>query len=373
MTILILNWRDSKHPLAGGAEQSLFEHAKYWQRKGAKIIWFSSAFHNAPAEETYDNIRIIRRGSHFTVHLHAFFYYKKNLKNNIDIVIDNFHFIPYFSPLYVKKEKILAFINEPARNAWFKNIFFPVSFVGYIAEPFFFRFYERIPFMTGARSIQQELIKYKVPQERIFVINHGVTLPVKKGKMQKEKNPTMLFLAQLAPDKGILDALEAFYFVKEKLPFLTFWIVGKAVTPTYLQVVKKKIKAIDPDGKRITLFGFVDAETKFSLLERAWVLVHPSVREGWGLNVIEANSVGTPAIGYNVTGLQDSIQDGKTGLLTKENSPMGLADAIERMVLNKPLYTKLASQTKQWAEQFTWEKAGEKSWSLIQRQYEKTQ
>jgi len=67
------------------------------------------------------------------------------------------------------------------------------------------------------------------------------------------------------------------------------------------------------------------------LLARAWVLVNPSVREGFGLNVLEANALGTPCVAYNVAGLRDSVIDGKTGLLVKENGDAEkLAEAIIR-------------------------------------------
>src|SRR5437879_3318402 len=42
MNILILNWRDSKNPLAGGAEIVTLEHAKAWVRAGHHVTWFTS-------------------------------------------------------------------------------------------------------------------------------------------------------------------------------------------------------------------------------------------------------------------------------------------------------------------------------------------
>ena len=58
---------------------------------------------------------------------------------------------------------------------------------------------------------------------------------------------------------------------------------------------------------------------KYDLLARAHILINPSIREGWGLVVIEAASVKTPTVGYNVPGLKDSIKDNETGLLSNAN------------------------------------------------------
>ena len=128
MKILILNWRDIKHPLAGGAEIATHEHAKAWISAGHSVTMFSSTFPNGKIEETIDGMRIIREGNHYTVHLKAAHFYLKNLKSKIDLVVDEFHFIPFFTPLYVSRKKI-AYIHETAGENWFKNIYFPLNLI----------------------------------------------------------------------------------------------------------------------------------------------------------------------------------------------------------------------------------------------------
>src|SRR5689334_2645433 len=101
MKILILNWRDIKHPLSGGAEISLFEQAKIWTKKGAKVTWYSSSFKNSKKEEVIDGIRFVRNGSHYTVSLNFFADYLMGKFKSIDVVIDCFHFVPFFTPLFI--------------------------------------------------------------------------------------------------------------------------------------------------------------------------------------------------------------------------------------------------------------------------------
>ncbi len=369
MNILIFNWRDIMHPLGGGAEISLFEHAKYWRKQGANITWITSSFNGAEKKENIEGIRVIRIGSYYTVHILAYIYFKRHLEKKIDIVIDCFHFIPYFTPLYIKKSKIIALINEPAKNAWFKNIFFPASLIGYLSERFFFGFYKNIPFITSAHSIADELTHYNISSKEIHIIPHGVTLG-KNKKYSKESVPTILSLSQLSKDKGIEDALKTFSILKKTGKNFNYWIVGKANTKEYREHLKRLAEELAISGK-IVFFGFVSEEEKWKLLSRAWVLIHPSIREGWGLNVIEANSVGTPAVGYNVTGLKDSIQNMKTGLITSKNTPVNLAEKIKILLTNKELYGKLSRNAIEWSGGFTWEESGRKSWKLIKTIYEK--
>ena len=61
-----------------------------------------------------------------------------------------------------------------------------------------------------------------------------------------------------------------------------------------------------PEG--VQFLGRISPSEKLERLARAHVLIVTSVREGWGLVVTEAASVGTPTIAYNVAGLSDSVR-----------------------------------------------------------------
>lgn len=369
MNILILNWRDSKHPLAGGAEVSLFEHAKYWVNKGATVTWFCSSFKAAAPYEIINGITIIRKGSHFTVHIHAFLYAIFGLSKKPDIIIDSFHFIPFFSPFYISKKKIIALINEPAKNAWFKNIVFPLSLIGYLSESCFFSFYKHIPFITSALSIVAELQLYGIQQKNIHLISHGIQMRKLVKRFTKQKN-VVVYLAQITEDKGIKDAVLAFALIKKEKKDVVFWVIGKAPDKKYEEEVKILIASLGIQ-KDVSFLGYVSENTKMALLEKATVLIHPSIREGWGLNIIEANTVGTPAVGYNVTGLRDSIVHNHTGLLTEKNTPHELAASILMLLSDTILYKKLSVHAVTWSKTFNWEKAGEKSWELLNDVYTK--
>ena len=67
----------------------------------------------------------------------------------------------------------------------------------------------------------------------------------------------------------------------------------------------------------MTFTGSLVEVEKDRLLRDAHFLLHTSLREGWGLNVIEANALGTPAIVYPVAGLTESTIHGRTGLVVR--------------------------------------------------------
>lgn len=363
MKILILNWRDIKHPLAGGAEISTHEHAKRWVEEGCEVVQFSSSVPGRTCEEIIDGIRIIRKGSHYTVHLHALYYYLKHFKNKIDLIIDEFHFIPFFTPFYAHT-KIIAFIHETARELWFKNQPFPINILGFILEPLFFRLYKNIHFMTVSSSTKKDLIRFGIAENKIAIIHNGVSLI--NSKSLKEKNPTILYLGRLAKDKGTEEAFLAIKKVKEVFPKISFWIIGREEKKGYLQKLKLKAKNFGME-KNIIFFNFVSEKKKFELLKKAWILIHPSFREGWGLTVIEAATQGTPTVAYETPGLVDSIVDEKTGLIAKIRKPGELAEKILMLLKNKELYNLFSKNAIIWSKEFNWKKSTNQSLKLVKQ------
>lgn len=365
MRILILNWRDIKHPFAGGAEISTHEHAKRWVNEGHLVTQFSSTIEGENSEEIIDGVRIIRIGSHYTVHLHAFLYYMKHLRGNVDLIVDEFHFIPFLTPLYTRTKK-LAFIHETARQLWFENQPFPISAIGFLLEPLFFRLYKNTIFMTVSQSTKEDLIKFGIKEKKIFVVNNGIN--VKKSTIIKEKKPIVMYLGKLVKDKGVKDAIYAFNKIQKIVKNSFLWIVGKEEVKGYQKKIEKIVKDLKLQ-KKVVFWGYASEKNKFDLLKRASLLIHPSVKEGWGLTVIEAASQGTPTVSYEIGGLKDAILDKETGLLTKDKDINKLADNVIMLLKNRSLYNRLSKNAVSWSKKFDWGKSTQKSLKLVEGIY----
>lgn len=368
MNILVFSWRDPKHPLAGGAEQVMREHMKGWIAAGHKVTLFTSRFKGSLKEEMLGGVRIIRSGHqyHLGVQLAGLLYYLKH-RNDHDFVVDQFHGMPFFTPIYVKKP-ILAVIQETAREVWFLNPL-PRPFnwiygvVGYFLEPLVFLLYKKVPFMTGSQSAKKDLIRFGIPESNIHIVPHGVIIETPRPFPQKEKVPTIIYLGVLSKDKGIEDALRCFSLLNSKDRF-QFWVVGRAETENYDSRMKKLAEKLGL-LKTIRFWGFVSQNKKFDLLARAHILVNSSVREGWGLVNIEANSMGTPVIAYKSPGLVDSVKDGISGVFSKSNTPITLANAVVALLEDKSWYLKISETSKNWSKNYSWERSVKLSLSLI--------
>jgi glycosyltransferase involved in cell wall biosynthesis len=371
MKILIFSWRGPGHPMAGGAEQVTHEHAKAWVDSGHSVTLFTSMYPNAKKKDVVDGVNIVRKGKEvFGVQLMAFFWYIFGKHEKYDLVIDHFHGIPFFTPIYVRVNKF-AVIHEVtkevwAANPWRKPFNLIPEVVGNLLEPSMFKYiYKKTPFLTGAKSTLNDLVEWGIPSKSITIIHHGVKLEgAPKNLPKKSKRKTATFLGVLSKDKGIFDAIKVFNEINRKDDTWQFWVVGKG-EKIMEEKIKKTVTKLGLSGK-VKFFGFVSQKKKFELLAKSHVMVNPSMREGWGLVNIEANAMRTPVVAYNVAGNRDSIKNKKTGLLLKYGDYRGMAYEIIKLLGDEKRYLAMQNAAEKWSMSFTWDKSTRQSLEYIE-------
>ena len=339
-----LNWRDIKNPEHGGAEVLTHEIATRLVRKrGHKITLFTAHFPGGLTAENVDGIYIIREGGRYTVYEKAKTYYERN-KNYYDLVIDEVNVKPFLTPKFVKEKPILALIHQISAELFSYELPFPLNYIGrYYLEKKWLSYYKEMTVVTVSNSSKQDLSALGF--KNIFVITLGSgTVPLSVVP-QKESTPTIIFIGRLKRHKRPDHAIKAFNIIKNELPHAKMWVIGDGYMRTQLE--KSCIKDVK-------FYGYVSSEMKYDLLMRAHLVLVPSAREGWGLVVTEANAMGTPVVAYNVPGLRDSIKDGETGILTKENSPDCLASSAISLLKSPQLLKNFSYNALQFSKQFDW-------------------
>jgi len=369
MNIIIFSWRGPGHPNAGGAEYVTMKHAAAWVKAGHDVTLFTASFVGAK-DETIDGVNIVRRGGQVLgVRVQAVYFYLLNKHDKFDLVIDEFHGLPFFTPLFTGTKK-LAFIHEVAKevwklNPWPKPFNLIPWFFGTTLERLIFLLYKDIPFMTVSESTKSDLANWGIPNKNITIVLNGVNTQSAPGNnLSKEKKKTIIFLGAISHDKGIGDALKVFNLINKTSSEWQFWVVGKA-SPDIKVFLAKQIKELGISGNT-KYWGFVSDKKKYELLAKAHVLVNPSIREGWGLVNIEASAVGTPVIGYDVAGVRDSVNDGVTGILCNK-SPEFMARAVMGLIEDKDKYKTMSEESKKWAKKFSWAKSQKASLALIEK------
>jgi glycosyltransferase involved in cell wall biosynthesis len=360
MRILIFCWRDIKNPEAGGAEVFLHQIAKRCVYMGHKVTVFTSMFENARSDELYDGVEIIRRGSKFSIYLEARRFYKKYFsKQNYDVLIDVVNTLPFFAPGFVKNnEKVFALIYQLCKEIWYYETRFPLSFIGmHLLEPLSLRRYRNVLTITISESSKNDLNSLKIKD--VFIVPIGLNSTKLKKISGKEENPTLLFVGRFKNAKCPEHAIKAFEIVKKQMPSAVIWMVGDGYLKPHLEMKYRYLKDIK-------FYGKISEEVKFDLMKRAWVLLVPGIREGWGLVVTEANSMGTPAVGYRINGLVDSILDGETGLIC-DNNPASMAEKTLLILESKGLRTELSNNSINFASNFDWDRTAKIFMDILEK------
>lgn len=362
MKILIFNWKDIKNPFAGGAEVFTHEISKRFVNKyGCEVTIFTSEFPNCKSKEKIGGVNIIRKGTKNAVYYYARKYYNKFFKGEFDIVIDECNTLPFFTPLYVKEKKVF-FIHQLARKIWFYETNFPLNVVGYFLEPLYLQLYRNIPTITVSDSTKSDLLKLGF--KKIHLVPEGIDFKPLEKVPKKEKNPTLIYVGRLKKSKRVHHVIQAFKLIKEKIPNSKLWIVGDGEEKyvNYLKEIVKKNELRD-----VIFFGRLDKKEKNKLISRAHVLLISSVREGWGLVVTEANALGTPAVGYKVHGLRDSIVDNINGILVKKESPYALFRATLNLLKDEASLRKMSRNALIYSKRFSWDITAREYFNILKK------
>jgi glycosyltransferase involved in cell wall biosynthesis len=173
---------------------------------------------------------------------------------------------------------------------------------------------------------------------------------------QKDSNPIVVFSGRLKRAKRPDHAIKAFAIVREKVPNAQLWVFGDGP-------FRKTLEGIYSEG--VHFFGNLSNFERRQLVGKSWVLMVPGLREGWGLNIIEANALGLPAVAYNVPGLCDSVRDNETGLLAEGGKIKDIAEKTLNILTDNLLREKLSQNALKYSKHFSWDKTADEFMKLI--------
>jgi glycosyltransferase involved in cell wall biosynthesis len=364
MRILWYNWRDIKNPEAGGAEVFTHEVCKRLVKKGGvtTVTLFAASYPGGLDEEKVDDVRIVRRGTKYSVYSEAKKFYQEN-SDYFDIVVDEINTKPFNTPAFVHGKPVVALIHQLAREFWFYETKFPINLIGYLfLENYWLKKYRNVPTITVSKSSEEDLVNLGF--RNIKTVPEGLGFEPLEKLPEKEEKPTVLFVGRLKKAKKPDDALRAFKNIKAEVPDARLWVVGDGYMINQLKVMVNEMFPNSPD---ITLFGKQSNAKKLELMSRAHVLLVPGVREGWGLVVTEASAMGTPAVAYDVPGLRDSVVHGSTGTLVRAGDHVAMAiEAVELLKndLKRNTYSKNALQNSSY---FDWDKTTDQIMAVLDK------
>lgn len=354
MRIAILNWRDLSSPLAGGAEVVAHRQASGLARRGHQVTFLTSSYSHARSHELVDSYEVIRLGGRFSVYWHVRKYLiRASERKEFDVVLEHVNGVPWFSPMWVSTP-VAVFLYHVVSRGFFETLPFPLAFMGYVSERVSPLIYSGVPAFCLGESARDQFVRLGFNSESISLAAPGIDINQYGPSSGKAVSPTILMVGPLKRYKRHDLAIRAMATVLEVRPDAALIIIGEDrenLVPKLTQLAKEL-----GVQHAISFPGFVSEADKVDLLQKSWCVTYASIREGWGLGVLEAAACGTPAVVSRSAGLVDSIEEGVTGLSFEPGNAADLAAQLLRLMADRDLRDSMSHQATLSASGQSWTK-----------------
>ncbi|GAB4149186.1 MAG: glycosyltransferase family 4 protein [Patescibacteria group bacterium] len=356
--ILWLNWKDIYHPDAGGAEKIQHEICRRLVQNGYEVTLLTSIYPDAAPSGKIDGYQVLRMGNAKSTHTFlARSYFSKHLKNQFDLIVEEVNTAPYLIKSVSGNEKVVIYYNQLAREIWFHLLKFPLNLIGFVfLEPIatwiqaLLQRRNNLTMLAISESTKQDIARFGFKKDLIKIFSMGIDnqpLANLTDSASKETDFTVLFHSSLRAMKQPMEVFKAFNLVHKTIPEAKLWISGGGD-----QTELKQFAQENNFDEKVIFFGRTSDSQKLELMQKATVLCSTSIKEGWGLIVTEANSMGTPAIVYDADGLRDSAAAGGNWVVPKNNSEALAQKLIE---LNS-IFKNQTDEYETWRQQ-VWQKS----------------
>jgi glycosyltransferase involved in cell wall biosynthesis len=196
----------------------------------------------------------------------------------------------------------------------------------------------------------QELVEIGFNPKNLYIGYNSI--PPKVGALYTARyiNPTILYVGRLKTYKRVEYAIKILPALKKKFPNIKLIIGGAGDVSGRIHALVRKLNL----EQNVDFLGYISERKKWELLQKSWVFIMPSAKEGWGITIIEAAKCATPSVGFDVAGVRDSIQAGVTGLLAKDKSLLDLRSRVTLLLSDPILRKDLGKNAEIWANRFRW-------------------
>jgi len=250
---------------------------------------------------------------------------------------------------------VVALCHHLFGTTAFQQESWPIAATVWSIERLIPRLYRSAPFVSISESTRDDLVERGVAIDQVRVSHCGIARPLFAPLPITQRGQTLVYLGRLEPYKRVDVMLAAAGRLRQRFGDLELIVIGRGSDLARLE----RIAAEHGVADRTRFVGFVDDEERDRLLGSARVCVCPSMKEGWGLTVIESNALGTPVVATDAPGLRDSVIDGKTGYLVAEGDVAAFAQRIGEILSDDRLADELSEAALDWSREFDWDQAAD--------------
>jgi phosphatidylinositol alpha-1,6-mannosyltransferase len=200
---------------------------------------------------------------------------------------------------------------------------------------------------------KNEILK-KVKIENIVVVTPGID--TKQIEIISNKQDKFIIsVGGIKERKGYHISIEAFGLIKDKFPDFKYIIVGDK-DDAWQTILDKVIQKYDLKD-RVVFMSNVSENKLEELYDNASLFILTPINtpdhhiEGFGLVYLEAARSGLAVIGTLGTGAEDAINNGKNGILVKQNDPENTADAMSKILSNDFIKNNMHKESIIWTKE----------------------
>lgn len=212
----------------------------------------------------------------------------------------------------------------------------------------------------GERSEETISVIYEAAHEPEYITEKEEVLLLDELGVQK---PFILVLGRIEERKNSARIAEAFQTVVEHYPEevegmqLIYAGPSEQAKDILIPVIKER------NTDRITILGAITEQDKAALLQNAFMFVFPSLWEGFGLPILEAQQVGVPVISSHNGALAEVVAS--SGIVVDPENTDTIMEAMRSMILNEDMRQQYIDKGAKNVRRFSWEIAAQKTLALL--------
>ena len=344
----------------GGGERRFYEIAKRLAKKH-EVHVYTMNLEGVVSEEIIEGIKIHRIGKSHPIDkrsnapMISYFYHavRTGTKEKFDIIDCNTYISAIAGGIVAKRTNTpcLVHVHDVYSPNW--HIFLNSRILGLAGE-----LLERIvlkmkfnKFIVVSSSTKKLVEPFGV--KNIVVVTNGVDDHLFYPS-DAERQKKIIYVGRLVASKNVFDLLDAFRVVINTHPEYILEIVGNGELRPELEQIAEHLGIAD----KVTFTGSVKLNSIVAdKIRESRMLVNPSIREGFGLVMLEGMACGTPVVGYDLDAYKD-FADENNSILAKDLK--GLIEGIISLIENNEKWMKLSENGKITALKFSWDEITDK-------------
>lgn len=219
----------------------------------------------------------------------------------------------------------------------------------FLAERYFLKLSDKI--VVPSPYINEELKKFKKEKDLLHWRIPFETKPIYSTNPQPGN---LTYIGTIEPRKGLSYLMEALNLLSQEGVAYHLDILGQVVDEAYN---KQLLEYIKDNNLNVSFRGFVELEEKNKILSTTDIFVFPSVLEGFGMVLVEAQEFGIPIVCFDNTAMPFTVKDGINGFTVATGNHNAMAGKIKDIITDRSLRDRLgANAYENLKEQWTHKK-----------------